>query len=74
MVADVAERACAREKIAVLVERHCHDPIGQVEGLLHAVTMMDVYVYVQDPAQQINFLSGTDFYSAGYVLTAACKI
>ena len=31
----------------LLVERRRHDSVGALEGLLHAITMMDVDIYVQ---------------------------
>ena len=39
---------CAREVFPVLVERHGHDPVRGVEGLLHAVPVVDVDVNVED--------------------------
>jgi len=30
------------------VEAHCHDTIGGIEGLLHAIAVMDVYIYVEN--------------------------
>lgn len=38
----------AREIIFELMERACHDTIGQIECLLNAVTVMDIDVDVQD--------------------------
>jgi len=40
--------ACTGEVLPVLVEGHSHDAVGGVEGFLHAVSMMDVNVYVQN--------------------------
>ena len=39
----------AREVLPVLVQGQGHDTVGRVEGLLHPVTVMDVYVNVQHP-------------------------
>lgn len=39
----------AGEVLAVLVERHGHDAVRGVEGLLHAVSVVDVNVNVQNP-------------------------
>ena len=39
---------CSREEVvAILVEGDSHDPVSQVERLLHAVTMMNVDINVQ---------------------------
>jgi len=38
----------AREVLSKFVEGHIHDSVGGVEGLLHAVAMMNVDVDVQD--------------------------
>lgn len=35
------------ERVAVLVERHCHDAVGQIERFLHAVAVVDVDVDVE---------------------------
>lgn len=41
---------CAREEVvSIFVEGHRHDPVGEVEGLLHAVTVVDVNVNVEHP-------------------------
>lgn len=41
---------CSREKVVpVFVEGHGHDAVGQVKGFLYPVTMMNVYVDVQNP-------------------------
>ena len=37
------------EVVAVLVEGHSHDAVGQVKGFLHAVSMVNVDVYVEHP-------------------------
>lgn len=39
----------AGEVLAVLVEGAGHDAVRRVEGLLHPVAMVDVYVDVQHP-------------------------
>lgn len=39
----------SREVFTILVKGDCHDPVSSVEGLLHAVTMVDVNVDVQHP-------------------------
>lgn len=44
---DVAEFTCAREVLAVLVERNGHDTVGSVESFLYAVTVMHVDVDVK---------------------------
>lgn len=36
----------SREVFAILVKGDGHDPVSGVEGLLHTVTMVDVYVNV----------------------------
>ena len=36
-----------KEVVPVLVEGYSHDPISQVEGFLHPITMVNVNVYVQ---------------------------
>lgn len=36
-----------KEEIAVFVKADGHNPIGQVEGLLHAITVMNVDIYIQ---------------------------
>lgn len=38
----------AWEVLSILVEGHSHDTVRGVESLLHTVSMMDVYVYVQN--------------------------
>lgn len=47
-VADILEVTRTREELAVLVERARHDAVGRVEGLLHAIAVVDVNVDVQD--------------------------
>jgi hypothetical protein len=46
--ADIAELAGAREVFAILMERHCHDTIGRVEGLLDAIAVVDIDVDVKN--------------------------
>lgn len=47
--ADLVHVARAREeRVAVLVKRHGHDAVGQVEGLLHAVAVVYVDVDVEN--------------------------
>ena len=41
---------CARkEVVAVFVKRDSHDPVGEIKSLLHTVTMVYIYIYVQHP-------------------------
>ena len=41
-------RTCAGEEVVpVFVEGHCHDPVGEVEGLLNPVPVVDVNVNVE---------------------------
>lgn len=40
--------AGAGEVFSVLMEGNCHDSVGGVERLLHAVPVMDVDVYVEN--------------------------
>lgn len=46
--ANIFNMSSAREIIFELMERACHDTIGQIECLLNAVTVMDIDVDVQD--------------------------
>ena len=47
-IADLEHVACARkESVSVLVKRHGHYTVRQVEGFLHTVTVMYVNVYVE---------------------------
>lgn len=39
--------SCSWEVILELVEGACHDSIGQVEGFLHAVSVVDIDIDVQ---------------------------
>lgn len=45
---NVTQLARAREVFAVLVERNGHDAIGGVESLLNSVTVVDIYVDVEN--------------------------
>ena len=45
---NIAELAGAREVFAILMERHCHDTIGRVEGLFHAIAVVDIDVDVKN--------------------------
>ena len=45
---DVGDVAGAREVVSVLVEGDGHHAVGEVEGLLHAVAVVDVDVDVHD--------------------------
>lgn len=48
-VADLVDRACAGEEVAVeLVEGYGQDPIGQIERLLNSVPVVDVDINVED--------------------------
>ena len=47
-MADLVGVACAREKIAVLVEGKGHDTVCGVKGLLHAIPVVNVNIDVQD--------------------------
>ena len=42
------------------MKRHCHDPVREIEGLLHAVPVMDVNVYVEDPGVVLEQLEDGD--------------
>ena len=44
-----AELASSREILSVFVEADCHDTVGRVEGLFHAVAVVAVDVDVQHP-------------------------
>lgn len=46
---DVTKFTGPREVLAVFMERYGHDTICRVEGLLHAVSMMDINVDIQHP-------------------------
>lgn len=37
---------CSRKEVPILVERHSHDAVSRVESLLHAITMVDINVYI----------------------------
>ena len=39
----------AREVLAILVQGQGHDAVRRVEGLLHTIAVVDVYVNVQHP-------------------------
>lgn len=43
------EVPCSREVLSVFMEGHRHDPVRGVEGLLHSISVVDVYVDVQHP-------------------------
>ena len=45
---DLVHVARPREEVAVAVQGDGHDAVGEVEGLLHAVAVVDVDVDVQD--------------------------
>lgn len=45
-----AAHTCSWKKVVpVLVEGHSHDAVSQVKGFLHAITMVNVYVDVENP-------------------------
>lgn len=45
-----AAHTCSWKKVVpVLVEGHCHDAVSQVKGFLHAITVVNVYVDVENP-------------------------
>lgn len=46
----LTQRASAWEEVPILVEGDGHDSVGGVEGLLHAVAVVDVDVHVQHAA------------------------
>jgi hypothetical protein len=53
--------AGAGKILAVLVEGHCHHTVGAVEGLLHAVAVVDVNVDVQhalEPPARVRLSEG----------------
>lgn len=39
----------SREVLSVFMEGHRHDPVRGVEGLLHSISVVDVYIDVQHP-------------------------
>lgn len=57
--ADVAKFACSREVLSILVERHSHDSVGCVEGLLDAITVVDIDVDVEDALLETEQLQDT---------------
>jgi hypothetical protein len=57
--ADVTKFACSREVLSVLVERHSHDSVGRVEGLLDAITVVDIDVDVEDALLETEQLQDT---------------
>lgn len=45
-----AGHTCSWKKVVpVFVEGHSHDAVSQVKGFLDAVTMVNIYVNVQNP-------------------------
>ena len=45
-----AARTCSWKKVVpVFVEGHSHDAVSQVKGFLYAVSVVNVYVDVQNP-------------------------
>lgn len=47
--ADCIDIACSWEEfLPVLMERDSHHSISHIEGLLYTVSMMDIYIKVQD--------------------------
>ena len=49
----IVQIARSREEAAAkLVERHSHDPVCQVESLLHPITVVNVNVHIKYPTQQ----------------------
>lgn len=49
ILSDIFDVACAWEVVLEFVEAAGHHSVGQVEGLFHTVSMMDVDVNVQHP-------------------------
>lgn len=45
--ANVAKLTSTRKVFAILVERHCHDPISGVESFFDTITMMNVDVNIE---------------------------
>lgn len=45
---DVAKFACSGKVFAIFVERDRHDTVGGVEGLLHAVTMVNINIHIKN--------------------------
>jgi len=43
---NISDMSSTREKIPILVKRNCHDSVCSEEGLLHAISMMDINVYI----------------------------
>mmetsp|Transcript_11210 Transcript_11210/g.24142 ORF Transcript_11210/g.24142 Transcript_11210/m.24142 type:complete len:274 (+) Transcript_11210:1586-2407(+) len=58
--ANVVHCTCTREELAVLVEAHRHDPVRQVEGLLHTIAVVDVNVHVQHPRIHLEQLQDAE--------------
>ena len=40
--------SCTREKVAVLVQRQCHDTICAIKSFFDSISMMDININVQD--------------------------
>ena len=55
-LADIVDVPSAGVVVFELVEGACHDSIGEVEGLLYSVTMMDVDINVQDALKSFQQL------------------
>ena len=52
--AAVLEEASPREELAELMEGEGHDAVGDPEGLLYAVTVVAVYVNVEDTGDVLS--------------------
>ena len=50
------QAALPRTKVSKLMERHGHDPVGRVEGLLDSVAVVDVDVDVEDASVKFQQL------------------
>ena len=53
------------EVVSVLVEGDRHDAVGEVEGLLHAVTVVDVDVDVEDAREVLEGRENVSWFGFG---------
>ena len=60
----IPDSSGAREEVAVLVEADCHHPVCQVEGLLHAIPMVDINVHIQNPVETASIQTLVTHWSA----------
>mmetsp|Transcript_5354 Transcript_5354/g.15736 ORF Transcript_5354/g.15736 Transcript_5354/m.15736 type:complete len:478 (+) Transcript_5354:47-1480(+) len=58
--ADILEVSGAREEVAVFVEGNCHHSVREVKSLLHAISVVDVNVDVEDSRMVLEELQARD--------------